>query len=76
MVGMLEGMDLGGDGGDDGQGRVRVEPRIARLGSLRISADASQPSRGESPLAGRALVDIDGEQCRISGRFWRWFLIS
>lgn len=71
MVGMVEGMDLGEDGDDGSQGRICVEPRIARLGRLRISADAAQPARGESPLAGRALVDVDGEQCRISDRFWK-----
>ncbi|MFM8284818.1 MAG: DUF932 domain-containing protein [Planctomycetaceae bacterium] len=65
--------------GDDDQAENRfegLEPRITRLGRLRLitppgsETPPAQPPRGPV-LPASALIDIDGEPCRISPRFWR-----
>jgi hypothetical protein len=66
----------GRDDGGEGSRRVRVEPRLTTLGQLRVmpapgaAADAGGRS-GDSTLPSKALVDIGGEHCRVSGRFWK-----
>lgn len=57
----------------DGERRVRVEPKHATLGGLRVIAapGAAGGTAKESTLPEQALVDIDGEHCRISKRFWK-----
>lgn len=67
-----DGMERQDDGAEAGR-RVRVEPRTTTLGSLRVTAPPgdAEGSDGDSALPKRALVDIGGEQCRISDRFWK-----
>lgn len=73
MVDMAREAD--GRGGED-EGRasaqVRVEPRLTTLGRLRVCAAPGEPEgAGDSLLPEKALIDIDGEHCRVSGRFWK-----
>jgi len=62
----------GNGGGGDAQ-RVRVEPRLTTLGRLRIFQRGNDASRGavDGIIPENALVDVDGEHCRISTRFWK-----
>jgi len=72
MVDAMHG--AGGQGEDGGTGRrVRVEPRLTTLGRLRVTAEPGDAAgrRGESTLPAKAIVDIDGEPCRVSARFWK-----
>lgn len=78
MVGMENGSGRQGDGeggksGDTASHRVRVEARITTLGQLRVLAQPGQPGGrdGGSTLPEKALVDLNGEHCRISRRFWQ-----
>jgi len=55
---------------------VRIDERIVRLGAVRVSAGATQAAAaarsGRRAVSGeRALVDLDGEHCRLSDRFWK-----
>ena len=65
----------GGAGASAGQSqarRVRVEPRLTTLGRLRVLAAPGEPTdSGDSTLPKKALVDLDGEHCRVSRRFWK-----
>jgi hypothetical protein len=72
MVDAAHGAGGQGEGGEGGR-RVRVEPRLTTLGSLWIKAapGESEGKRGESTLPAKALVDIGGEPCRVSARFWK-----
>ena len=68
-----EGTQGGADGiGEEGK-RVRVEPRLTTLGRLRVFERGTEAPReaAEGTLPQNALVDIDGEHCRISKRFWK-----
>ena len=69
------GTHEGGDGDRRGEGgkRVRVEPRLTTLGRLRVfeRGDESERAARDGALPTKALVDIDGEHCRISNRFWK-----
>lgn len=72
MVNATRGAEQGGNG-NGGDRRVRVEPRLTTLGELRVFAAPGavvDPAR-DSTLPEKALVDIDGEHCRISKRFWK-----
>ena len=73
MVDVTDGSGTGGDGGHAAEHRrVRVEPMLTTLGRLRVIAEAgSAGERGDSALPEKALVDLDGEHCRISKRFWK-----
>lgn len=72
MVDAARGAEQGGNG-EAGDRRVRVEPRLTTLGQLRVVAAPGAPGgkAGESTVPEKALVDIDGEHCRISKRFWK-----
>ena len=65
--------DRTGAGAGGGSNRVRVEPRLTTLGRLRVIERGEDSAReaGKGPVARHALVDIDGEHCRISQRFWK-----
>jgi hypothetical protein len=66
------GVNDSGDGiGEVGKG-ARVEPRLTTLGRLRVFERSEDGERGstDAALPQKALVDIDGEHCRISNRFW------
>lgn len=59
-----------------GAGRIDVvlEERSVPLGSIRVllpAEPATAAARARQPLPTKALVDLDGEQCRVSGRFWK-----
>lgn len=78
MVDAAHGSDAaGGSGRGSGAGReesrrVRVEPRLTTLGRLRVMAESGSAGNScDSALPEKALVDLDGEHCRISKRFWK-----
>ena len=51
-----------------------LDQRIVSLGAIRVLSDPIDTTRtrqNTSPLPTRALVDIDGEQCRVTNRFWK-----
>lgn len=59
---------------DDHDQRPILEPRIVSLGAIRVLSepvDAVRARSTASPLPTRALVDVDGEQCRVTHRFWK-----
>ena len=64
------------DGDQAENGFEGLEPRITRLGRLRlITPPGSETPPARRPrgtvLPANALIDIDGEACQISPRFWR-----
>ena len=68
-----DGAHADASGGANDARRVRVEPRVTTLGRLRVLAAPGEPGgrTGDSTLPEKALVDLDGEHCRISRRFWK-----
>lgn len=70
MVDAARDSDRTDDEGGQGR-RVHVEPRLTTLGRLRVMAAPDSAVNGDSTLPDKALVDIDGQHCRISGRFWK-----
>jgi hypothetical protein len=53
---------------------VALEERTVPLGSIRVlvpAEPATAAARARQPLPTKALVDLDGQQCRVSGRFWK-----
>lgn len=70
MVDVATGSQVSGDEGGQGR-RVHVEPRLTTLGRLRVLPAPDASAGGDSTLPDKALIDIDGQHCRVSARFWR-----
>ena len=49
---------------------VRLEQRLMPLGAIRVMSEEILPGVGGGPLPTKALVDLDGQHCRVSNRFW------
>ncbi|MBM3954679.1 MAG: DUF932 domain-containing protein [Planctomycetes bacterium] len=66
-------VDVAHGSGETGGGRVRVEPRVTTLGSLRITAAAPETAKRqrETLLPEKALLDVDGQKCVVTPRFWK-----
>lgn len=51
-----------------------LDERTVPLGAIRVLSEpalAGTSRRGDMPLPTKALVDLDGEHCRVSTRFWK-----
>ena len=71
MVDVARESEHMGDDGGDGR-RLRVEPMLTTLGRLRVLAAPDESARGgDAALPSKALIDIGGQHCRVSDRFWK-----
>lgn len=64
----------GSDGRAAAAAHVTLEARTIPLGSIRVLTPpepATRSGRARQPLPTKALVDLDGEQCHVSPRFWK-----
>ena len=60
------------DGGVVGLERpVRIDERVVSLGAISVMSEEIAPGTGPAALPTRALVDIDGQHCQVTGRFWK-----
>jgi hypothetical protein len=50
---------------------VRLEERLVPLGAISVMSEEILPGMGGGPLPTKALVDLDGQHCRVSHRFWK-----
>ena len=50
---------------------VRLEERLMPLGAISVMSEEILPGVGGGPLPTKALVDLDGQHCRVSHRFWK-----
>lgn len=50
---------------------VRLEQRLMPLGAISVMSEEILPGVGGGPLPTKALVDLDGQHCRVSHRFWK-----
>jgi hypothetical protein len=53
------------------QGCVRLEQRLMPLGAISVMSEEIVPGGGGGTLPTKALVDLDGQHCRVSNRFWK-----
>jgi hypothetical protein len=50
---------------------VRIEQRIVSLEKVGVMSEEIAPGTGPAALPTRALVDLDGQHCRVTNRFWK-----